>query len=169
MTGNIQSVLSDFTSPSLTFVYLLEIKINYNVIAKKKVCTFVTAEQSGKGRKISSAITRKITQEGINLLLTKIHKNNCRQVPSRSLNNQYMPRASSIVRIFNVGRQSSSLVKNKFPGFRRVKHKPHLNDEFKPYSLFPYKHLIIVTLGGLLDSFSFYFCLLVSIQWLIVK
>ena len=37
----------------------------------EKLCTFVTAKQSDWSRKISLAITRQITQEGINLLLTK--------------------------------------------------------------------------------------------------
>ena len=37
----------------------------------KKLCTFVIAEQSDWSRKISLAITRQITQEDINLLLTK--------------------------------------------------------------------------------------------------
>ena len=37
----------------------------------EKLCTFVIAEQSDWSRKISLAITRQITQEDINLLLTK--------------------------------------------------------------------------------------------------
>ena len=37
----------------------------------EKLCTFVITEQSDWSRKISLAITRQITQEDINLLLTK--------------------------------------------------------------------------------------------------
>ena len=58
--------------PFLTFVLYPTKQVNYKVSSTaKKLYTFVIAEQSDWSRKISLAITRQITQEDINLLLTK--------------------------------------------------------------------------------------------------
>ena len=58
--------------PFLTFVLYPKKQVNYKVSSTAKKCyTFVIDEQSDWSRKISLAITRQITQEDINLLLTK--------------------------------------------------------------------------------------------------
>ena len=82
------------------------------------------------------------------------HKNNCCQVFSRSCSDQPL-----FVNEYNFKvRWKSSSLKNKFPGFRREKHK-HLFSQSKPYSTTSYEHVSILTLGGLwtnkLGKFSF--------------
>ena len=58
--------------PFLTFVLYPKKQVNYKVSSTaKKWYTFVIDEQSDWSRKMSLAITRQITQEDINLLLTK--------------------------------------------------------------------------------------------------
>ena len=55
----------------LTFVYPWQNKLIKYKLNSETLCTFVIAKQSDWSRKISLAIKRQITQEDINLLLTK--------------------------------------------------------------------------------------------------
>ena len=123
-------------------------QVNYKVSSiAKNLCTFVIAEQFDWSRKISLAITRQITQEDINLLLTKT-------TATRSSQEAVMTSYCSQMNK-KEGWLSSSL-KNKsfFLDFA----EQNINiffSEPKPYSTTSYEHVSIITLGELQDSSTF--------------